>query len=776
MSTQRLVGEAVKRTEDPRLITGSAHYVDDIKLPDTHYLAILRSMYAHAKITGIDTEAAKQAPGVVAVVTGQDIAGKIGPVPCASSLEGLKVPHHPVLAVGKVRYVGEPIVAVVAKDRYAARDALDLINVDYEPLDAVVGPEKALESGAPLVHEEFGDNVAYVLKFAGGSDIDQAFSQADAIIKQRMVNQRLLPVAMEPRGVLAQYWPGEHQLTLWSSTQIPHLLRTQLALMIGLPENRLRVIAPEVGGGFGSKLNVYAEEALVAYLAMQLKKPIKWIEGRRENLLNTIHGRAQINYVEAAVKSDGTILGLKVRIIGDLGAYFQLLTPAIPTLTGLMLSGPYKIPAISYEIVGVFTNTMATDAYRGAGRPEATYLLERTMDLIAAELGLDPVDVRMRNFPQPDEFPWATATGLTYDTGNYQLTLQKVLEKAGYQQLRQEQQRRRQQGQYMGIGLSTYVEICALGPSPAMPAGGWESATVRIEPTGKVTVLTGASPHGQGQETSFAQIVADELGVALEDIVVIHGDTAIVQYGIGTFGSRATAVGGTAIYQAVQLVKEKAAKFAAHLLQVAPSDLIFEGGTFRTKDGSSKAVTLQQVALEAHTAKNLPPGTTPGLEATYFFEPSNFTFPFGAHLAVAEVDKETGEVKITKYVAVDDCGKAINPLLVDGQVHGGIVQSLGQALMEEAIYDESGQLLSGDLTSYAIPKAEDVPWFETARTETPTPVNPLGIKGVGEAGTIAATPAIVNAVVDALTPLGVRHIDMPLKPEKIWRLFQATNP
>lgn len=776
MSARKYVGQGIKRTEDPRLITGTSHYVDDIKLPEMHYVAILRSIYAHARIKSIDLEAAKQAPGVVAVVTGEDITGHIGLVPCAAALEGLKVPPHPVLAVGKVCYVGEPVVAVVATDRYAARDALDLINIDYEPLDAVVEPERAIESDAPLVHEEFGDNVAYVMKVAGGSDIDQAFSQADAVVKQRMVNQRLLPVAMEPRGVLAHYWPGENQLTLWSSTQIPHLLRTQIALMIGLPENRLRVIAPEVGGGFGSKLNVYGEEALVAYLSMQLKKPVKWIEGRRENLLGTTHGRAQVNEVEAAVKNDGTILGLKVRTIGDLGAYFQLLTPAIPTLTGLMLSGPYKISAIAHEIVGVFTNTMATDAYRGAGRPEATYLLERMMDQIAAELGLDPVDVRLKNFPQPEEFPFATATGLNYDSGNYQLTLQKALEMAGYRQLRQEQQQRRQRGEYMGIGLSTYVEICALGPSPAMPAGGWESATVRVEPTGKVTVLTGASPHGQGQETSFAQIVADELGVGLEDIVVIHGDTAIVQYGIGTFGSRATAVGGTAVYQAVQMVKEKAAKFAAQLLQVDPSDLTFEDGTFRAKDEQQKTVTIQQVAQEAHTAKNLPPGTTPGLEATHFYEPSNFAFPFGAHLVVTEVDKETGDVKLTKYVAVDDCGKAINPLLVDGQIHGGIVQSIGQALLEEAIYDEFGQLLSGDLTSYAIPKAEEVPWFETARTETPTPVNPLGIKGVGEAGTIAATPAIVNAVVDALAPLGVRHIDMPLKPEKIWKLFQSTNP
>jgi carbon-monoxide dehydrogenase large subunit len=776
MAAKQLVGQPMKRTEDPRLITGTSHYVDDIKLPEMHYVAILRSIYAHARIKSIDVQAAKHAPDVVAVVTGEDVQGKIGPVPCASALEGLKTPPHPVLAVGKVCYVGEPVVAVVATDRYAARDALDLINIDYEPLDAVVDPEKALEPGAPVIHEQFGDNQAYVMKFAGGSSIDEAFQNADKIVSQPMVNQRLIPVAMEPRGALAQYLPGENQLTLWSSTQIPHLLRTQIALMIGLPENRVRVITPEVGGGFGSKLNVYGEEALVAYLSMQLKKPVKWAETRRENFLNTIHGRAQVNYVDVAVKNDGTILGLKVKIIGDLGACFQLLTPAIPTLSGLMLSGPYRIPAITYEIIGAFTNTMATDAYRGAGRPEATYLLERMMDRIAGELGLDPAEVRRKNFPRPDEFPFATATGLAYDSGNYEAPLNKALEMAGYSQLRQEQKQRRAQGEYVGIGLSSYVEICALGPSAAMPAGGWESATVRVEPTGKVTVLTGASPHGQGQETSFAQIVADELGVPVEDILVIHGDTGVVQYGIGTFGSRATAVGGTAVYNALQTVKQKAAKFAAHLLQVDPSQLAFADGKFTVKGDSSKTLSLQEIALAAYTAKSLPPNTEPGLEATNFFEPSNFTFPFGTHVVVVEIDKETGEPKITKYVAVDDCGKVINPLLVHGQIHGGIAQSIGQAFLEEAVYDEYGQLVTGELTDYAIPKAHDVPWLELDRTETPSPVNPLGIKGVGEAGTIGATPAIVNAVVDALSPLGVTHIDMPLKAEKLWKILGSTNP
>ncbi len=768
----KYVGERIPRVEDRRLITGRAHYVDDIVRPGMVYAAILRSIYAHARLKEIRVEAARQAPGVIAVFTGQDLRGKVGPIPVASRLPDLKIPEHSVLAVEKVCYVGEPVAVVVATDRYRARDALDLIEVEYEPLEAVVDPEKALEEGAPVIHEGFGNNVAFTWELSGG-DVERAFREADVVVSQRMVNQRLIPVAMEPRGVVAEYDAGEGQLTVWTSTQIPHLLRTQLAAMLGLAENRVRVIAPEVGGGFGSKLNVYAEEALVGYLAMRLQRPVKWIETRRENFLATIHGRGQIAYVEAAVRRDGTVLGLRYRIIQDVGAYHQLLTPAIPTLTGLMATGPYKIPNLRVQVTGAFTNKMATDAYRGAGRPEATYFLERMMDLIAAELGMDPVQVRLRNFPQPEEFPFPTASGLLYDSGNYPQALQRAVEMIGYEKLRQEQQALRQQGRYLGIGISTYVEICALGPSPALPAGGWESATVRVEPTGKVTVLTGASPHGQGQETSFAQIVADELGVDLSDVRVIHGDTAIVQYGIGTFGSRATAVGGTALYGALQKVKEKATRLAAHLLgEENVANVEFAEGKFFVKDHPERTMTFSEVAQAAYLAKSLPSGMEPGLEATSFFEPSNFTFPFGAHIAVVEVDPETGEVQFRRYVAVDDCGRAINPMLVDGQVHGGIVQALGQALLEEAIYDESGQLVTGELTDYAIPKATDVPWFEADRTETPSPVNPLGVKGVGEAGTIAATPAIVNAVMDALSPFGIRHLDMPLKPEKIWRAIR----
>lgn len=759
------VGQRVKRTEDPRLIKGLAHYVDDIRLPDTLHVAFVRSVYAHARITSIDIGEALKSPGVVAVYTGKDVA-KIGPVPCASALPGLKVPDYRVLAQGKVYFVGQPIAAVVARDAYAARDALDLVMVDYEDLPAVVDVEEAAKGGT-VIHESFGDNIAYKLT-AGEGDIDAALAASDHVLKQRIVHQRLAPIAMEGRGVLARYFPGEEELTVWSSTQIPHLLRTQLALMIGIPENKLRVITPEVGGGFGSKLNVYAEEALLGWISMQLCKPVKWIEGRRENIQSTIHGRGQVGYVEIGCKKDGTITGLRYKVFADLGAYLQLLTPAIPTLTGLMLSGSYRIPAIQINVTACFTNKMATDAYRGAGRPEATYVVERAMDLVAAELGIDPAEVRRKNFPAPNEFPFHTATGLDYDSGNYEAALDKAQGIINYAGLRAEQKKARDEGRLLGIGISTYVEICALGPSQAMPAGGWESATVRIEPTGKVTVLTGASPHGQGQETSFAQIAADELGVDLHDVTVIHGDTGIVQYGIGTFGSRATAVGGTAVFIAIQKLKEKANKIATHLLKADASSVVFAGG--RYSDGKS-SLTIQEIALAAHVAKDLPPDTEPGLSATYFFEPKNFTFPFGTHICVVEIERETGDIKFLRYVAVDDCGKVINPMLVDGQVQGGIVQSIGQALYEEIVYDEQGQLITGSLMDYAIPRATHVPWLELDRTETPSPVNPLGVKGVGEAGTIGATPAIVGAIVDALSPFGVKHLDMPVKPEAIWRII-----
>jgi len=766
MPVSKFVGAKVKRREDPDLIRGLGQYVDDVKLQDMVYAAVLRSPHAHAKIKSIDTAEARQRAGVVAVLTGADIRDQIGILPTTADNPTLRIPNHYVLAVDKVCYVGEGVAVVAAEDRYLAADALEVIEVEYEPLAAVTDPEKALAPGAPAIHAQWPDNLAFTWEQSQG-DIDQAFTQADRIVKQKLVHQRLAPIAIETRGVVARYDAGEKRLTVWSSTQIPHLLRTHLAKMLNLPEERVRVIAPEVGGGFGSKLNVYAEEALVAYLALKLGRPVKWSEQRRENIRATIHGRGQIGEVQAAVRKDGVILGLKYDVVADIGAYHQLFTPAIPPFTGLMLSGCYKIPAISIKVRAAFTNKMSTDAYRGAGRPEATYVIERLMDRVAQDLKLDPVKVRRLNFPGPKEFPFKTATGLAYDSGNYALALSKALQLAGYEKLRREQKRLRSRGRYLGIGVSTYVEICAMGP------GFWEYGKVEVNADGAVKVFTGASPHGQGQKTSFAQIVADQLGVDIQDVTVIHGDTAEVAKGIGTFGSRATAVGGIAVYQAAEKVRDKARDLASHLLEVDADDLVFANGQFSVKGVPKRALTIREIARQARETKNRPQGTTPVLVAEATFEPANFTFPFGTHVCVVEVDPRTGFVELKKYVAVDDCGKVINPLLVDGQVQGGIVQGLGQALYEGVIYDENGQLLNGSLMDYALPRAASLPRLELARTETPTPVNPLGIKGIGEAGTIGSTPAVVSAVVDALAPFGVTHIDMPLTPQKIWSLCRG---
>jgi carbon-monoxide dehydrogenase large subunit len=759
------VGKKLKRKEDPRLVQGISHYTDDLKMPNLLYCAFVRSPYAHAEIKEIRTEAAAKHPGVAAVYTSEDTSA-VGMVPCAIAMPGLKVPRHPVLAQGRVRYVGEPVAVVAADSLYAARDAAELVEVDYEPLPVVTDMEKALGNDTAFVHDEFATNLAFTHALKNG-DTDKAFASAACVVKQRMLSQRLAPAAMEPRAVLAEYLPGENRLTVWSSTQIPHLLRTQISVMVGLPETAVRVVAPEVGGGFGSKLNVYAEEGIVPWLAMKLGRPVRWAESRRENFTSTIHGRDTINDVELALKKDGTILGLRANILADMGAYHQLLTPLIPQLTALMHAGCYKIPAISIEIKGVFTNKMSTDAYRGAGRPEATYNVERIMEIGARALGMDPAKFRAKNFPQPDEFPYTTITGLTYDSAKYQESLKRALQLAGYDSLRARQKAGLKNGKRYGIGVSTYVEICAIGPSAATPAGGWESGTVRIEPTGKVTVLTGASPHGQGEETTFAQLIADQLGIDPDDVTVIHGDTLAVPYGIGTFGSRATAVGGTAAYMATQKLKAKLATLGAHLMAVKPEEVSIGR---RHLSAGKKSISYGEVVMAAYTARSIPAGFEPGLEATHFFEPSNFTFPFGCHIASVEVDAETGEVKIEKYVAVDDCGNVINPMIVDGQIHGGIVQGLGQAMWEELIYNEEGQLVTGSLMDYTLPRAHFFPKFTLDRTVTPSPVNPMGVKGVGEAGTIASTPCIVNAVCDAV---GVDHIEMPLKPERVWRALQA---
>ncbi|MBI3207768.1 MAG: xanthine dehydrogenase family protein molybdopterin-binding subunit [Candidatus Solibacter usitatus] len=765
---EKLIGKGIKRKEDPRLITGTATYVDDMQLPGMHHACIVRSPYAAANIKSIDIKAALETPGVVAVYTGAAVKD-VGPVPCGASLPGLRVPHHHILAQDRVYFVGHPVAVVVATDRYIARDGADLVEVDYDVLPAVADPEKALADGAPAVHPQWPDNVAFNFHQENG-EVEKVFAEAEVVVKQRITSQRLIPSSMETRAVLAEYRSGEKALTIYSSSQIPHLLRTLVAGMLGVPEHKLRVVVPEVGGGFGSKLNVYAEEALMGWIAMKTGKPVKWIESRRENFLTTIHGRGHVDYYEIAAKKDGTITGIRLKLIQDLGAYHQLLTPAIPTLSVLMMPGLYRCQTICADIVGVFTNCVPTDAYRGAGRPEATHGIERMVDMLAAELKMDAAELRLKNFIQPGEFPFASATGLTYDSGDYAKPLKKALDIVNYMGLREQQRKARAEGRWMGIGMSTYGEICAFGPSPATPAGGWESASVRIEPSGKITVHTGVSPHGQGEETTFSQIVADELGVDFNDVVVLHGDTAIVQYGIGTFGSRGTAVGGTALYFALQELKAKIKRFGAMLLDT-DSVVYEEGRCACRKTGNS--VSLAEIAGASYRAMKLPPGTEPGMMATYFWEPPNFTFPFGAHIVVTEVDKETGVVTIQRYVAVDDCGKILNPLIVAGQVHGGVAQGIGQSLYEHGIYDDNGQLLTGEFMDYAIPKITMMPWIESEHTETPSPVNPLGVKGVGEAGTIGCSPAVVNSVVDALSPLGVRHLDMPLSPEKIWKVLQG---
>ncbi len=778
MQASKLIGARIKRREDPRLITGHATYVDDIRLPNVLHLEVLRSIYAHARIKRVDASKASSLPGVVAVFSGEEAQRLTPPLPAASSIPNLKVPEHYPLAVDKVRFVGEGVAAVVATDRYVARDALELIEVEYEPLPAVVDPEKAMEPGAPVLHEEFGDNIAYRLPLGG--DVDDALRKADVVIRQRMENQRLIPSPMETRGVVAQYQPGDDRLTVWLSTQAPHLMRTQLAALLDMPEHKVRVVAPEVGGAFGSKNNPYAEEVLAAALAMRLGRPIKWIEDRQENMVATSHGRGQVAYLEAGARHDGTVTALRLRIIADLGAYHHILTPVAPIQTALMMTGCYRIPIATTDIVGVFTNKTPVDPYRGFGRAEAAYYIERLMDLVARELNLDPVAVRRRNFIQPDQFPYTTATGQVYDSGDYDLTLSRALEMLDYQQFRQDQQRLRREGRHIGVGFATYVWRAGF-PSAAIPPGldfikgGWESATVRVEPTAKVTVLTGTSPHGQGAETTFGQLVADELGVPIEDVRVVHGDTDIVQYGIGTMGSRSLAVGGSAVALSLRKVREKAIHIAAHIVEARPEDMVFEKGHIYVRGFPERAVAFREVANLAYRGVNLPPGTEPGLEATSFFDPPNFTSPFGAHLCVVEVDTNTGEVKVLRYVAVDDCGRAINPMLVEGQIQGGIAQGIGQALWEGAMYDENGQILTGSFMDYAIPTSIDLPEIEMDRTETPTLINPLGAKGVGEAGTIGAPAAVVNAVVDALSPLGIGHMDMPLWPERVWRAIQQAR-
>ena len=775
----KLVGARVKRREDPRLIQGRGTYVDDVKLAGLLHVAFKRSDVAHGRIVSVDTSAAEAMEGVEAVFTGRQMAEMLKPMPIGTPFPS---PEHRAVAVDVVRFAGEAVAVVVASDRYVARDAADAIVVEYDPLPAVIDPERAMTGQPAVIHDQFPNNIA-AGPIPGGtgahgkqvddSAVERAFAEAEVVISQRMHNQRLVPNAMEPRGVVAHFEPGKGTMTIWSSTQNPHILRSMVAGMLGMGEDQVRAIAPEVGGGFGAKINIYAEEYVCAALTKRLGIPLKWIEERAEAFVATTHGRDIICYVELAARRDGRVLGMRLRLIADIGAYNMLLTAAIPTLTMLMANATYDIPAIRATLTEVFTNKTPTDAYRGAGRPEATYFVERAMDMLARELNMDPAEVRRRNFIPKDKFPYHTQMGAVYDSGDYELALDAALKAADWPALLKERDAAKKEGRLVGVGLAMYVEVCGIGPSATLPTGGWEHAQVTVERDGRITAATGVSPHGQGNETTFAQMLADQFGVPLEHVTILHGDTGIVKQGIGTFGSRSQAVGGTALHMAGAKVKEKMAKFAAALLEAAPEDIVFEGGRIMVAGAPANAKDFAQVASFAYIPVPLPEGLEPGLTGDAFFEPGNNTYPFGCHITMLEIDRETGEPKLLRVVAVDDAGHLINPLIVDGQIHGGLAQGIGQAMIEEAVYSEDGQLLTGSFMDYALPRATDFPRFEMHTTVTPTPVNPLGAKGVGEAGTLGSTPSIVAAAVDALGEFGVKHIDMMLRPEKLWRIINA---
>ena len=783
----RELGRARRRKEDAKLVTGQTMWTDNITLPGLVHLAFLRSPMAHARITSLDVSPALERPGVIAAFTAADLGVEAMALPCAWPVtpDMVQPDHHP-LAVDEVRHTGDPVAVVVARDRYSAADALEAIEVEYDALPVVVDMEEALREDAPLVHPDKGTNKSFLWTFGNG-DMDAALRDAEVVLERRYVNQRLIPNAMEPRAVAVAPIAAADEYTVYSSTQVPHILRVMLALVTGIPEHKLRVIAPDVGGGFGSKLNVYAEEVAALMVARKLGRPVKWTESRSEGYQATIHGRDQIQDLTLAARRDGTLLGLKVDIKADMGAYLQLVTPGVPVLGAFMFNSIYKMQAYSFACTGVFTNKTPTDAYRGAGRPEATFAIERLMDDLAAELGMDPIELRRRNWIAHEEFPYTTIAGITYDSGNYEAATEKALALLGYDELRREQRERRERRDpvQLGIGTSTFTEMCGLAPSRVLGslsygAGGWEAASVRMLPTGKVEVVTGSTPHGQGHTTSWSQIAADALGVAFEDVEVIHGDTASSPQGMDTYGSRSLVVGGIAVHKACGKVIEKARRVAAHQLEADPGDLEFRGGVFRvkgapTEDGQAQERTIQEIALATFAAHDLPEGMEPTLNSDFVFDPEAFSIPHGTHLCAIEVDTETGMSKIRRYVAVDDVGNVVNPQIVEGQVHGGLAQGIAQALFEEAVYDAEGNLQTGTMVDYLVPAAPDLPEFVTDRTETPSTTNPLGVKGVGEAGTIASTPAVVNAVLDALRPFGVPDIRMPATPERVWRAIRERS-
>ncbi|NMH98066.1 xanthine dehydrogenase family protein molybdopterin-binding subunit [Pseudonocardia acidicola] len=784
------IGNARVRKEDHRLITGRSRYTDSITPAGTLHIAVVRSPLAHATITNVDKSAAQSAPGVVGVYTAADLGAEGIGLPCAWPITpDQKAPQRPLLAVNTVHFAGEGVAVIVARSAAEARDAVELVEVDYDPLDPVLDMEAAAADGAQLVHPDLGTNVSATWVFdsgeAGtGNSVTEAVAAAEAdpdqiVVRRRFRQQRLIPAFMEPRSVVVD--PTGEQITMWSATQVPHILRTMTTVTTGIPESKLRVIAPDVGGGFGGKIGVVPEEMLCVLIAQKLHKPVKWTETRSESLLAAHHGRDQIQDITITAKKDGTVTGLDVHLLADMGAYLGLVGPGVPILGAFMFNSIYKFPAYRFTCRNVFTTKTLTDAYRGAGRPEATFAIERIMDELADELGRDPLELREQNWISHEEFPFTTVCGLTYDTGNYEAATAKATELFDYAGLRREQEERRRNNDpvQLGIGISTFTEMCGLAPSRVLGslsygAGGWEAASIRMLATGKVEVITGASGHGQGHETAFSQIVADKLGVPFEDVEILHGDTQISPKGLDTYGSRSLAVGGIAIVKAADKVIAKARKLAAHLLEASEDDIEFSGGFFSVK-GTDKGKAIQELAFAAFMAHDYPEDMEPSLDSDAVYDPENFSFPHGTHLAAIEVDTETGRVKLRKYVCVDDVGTVVNPLIVEGQVHGGLAQGIAQALFEEANYDDQGTLVNGTFVDYTLPSAADLPSFDTAVSSNPSTSNPLGVKGVGEAGTIASTPAIVNGVIDALRHLGVDEVEMPCTSQRVWRAIQAAK-
>ncbi len=785
VDAEEILGSAVERREDPALITGDAVYTDDIDERDMAHVAMVRSQYAHARINGVDASEAEAMDGVLGVYTYDDLASDETPgeepfhVPTGWLLPDLETVTHSMVAKDRVRYQGDAVAVVVAEDRYLAHDAADAVDVDFERLDAVTSPTEALADGAPTIHDDAEDNVAFTFEIGDEEKTDAAFEDAAYTASLDLENQLLLPNAMEPRAAVADFNPSTDELDLRLTSQNPHIHRMLLAGVIDHPEHKISVEAPDVGGGFGSKIFTYPDEAITAWCAKELERPMKWQATRTESYLTDAPGRGHETSAELAMDEDGYITGLAVDTKANMGSYLSTFAPAVPTyLYGTLLSGQYDMPAIHCSVTGAFTNVPPVDAYRGAGRPEASFIVERMAHLGAKEVGMDVTEFRRQNFVDEDDFPYETEVAVVYDSGDYEKTLDRALDLVDYDAFRERQERAREEGRYLGIGFSHYIEACGLAPSELVgqlgsQVGLWESSLVRVHPSGSVTAFVGTSGHGQGHSTTFAQVVSDELGIPYDDIEIVEGDTDEIPQGMGTYGSRSAAVGGSALVTSAQKVVEKARTIAAHDLEADEEDVVFDNGTFHVEGAPDRSVHIQDVAGEAYTAHDLPDGIEPGLEETSFYDPDNFVFPFGTHVAIVEVDPNTGEIEFEDYVAVDDVGPQINPKIVEGQIHGGVAQGIGQALYEGAVYDDNGQLVTGSMQDYTVPKAEHVPEMRTDSTETPSPHNPLGVKGVGEAGTIAAPQAVVNAVCDALEPFGVDHIDMPLTEETVWRAAQG---